>query len=143
MSTPNHQPDSEPSQSPESPHYTKDQVIAAFRGFIDRGLTNPDDLDPDDPEVIEANHILDAWNAQLQKDAQEAGTPEADLEYALNRSTIMVDAGFSDPEYLDEVANDWLGGNNLPEAEEKGFTELAAKIRAKIDEINKQVESQS
>lgn len=51
-------------------------------------------------------------------------------------SKLYVDAGFHDPDYLEEVADDWLGGNDLAEAEERGLDEVADKIRAKIAEIH-------
>ena len=77
----------------------------------------------------EAYRILDSWDADLQKLAYEKGTLEAQIEYKLDRDTVLVDAGFSDPDYLDEVANDFLGGNDLPDAQGAGLTELAAKIQ--------------
>jgi hypothetical protein len=126
--------------SPESAHYDRQRVIDTFRKFVERGATDPADLDLSDPEVIEANRIHDSWDTEQQKIAGEAGTLEAKLESSLSRSTVMVDAGFSDPDYLDEVANDWLGGNDLPDAEQAGLTEVTAKIQAKIDEINSRLE---
>jgi hypothetical protein len=117
-------------------HFSRVQAVDNFRKFVERGITNPDDLDLNDPEVIEANRILDIWDAEQRKLADDAGTLAARLEYNLSRSTILVDAGFSDPDYLDEVANDWLGGNDLADAQEAGLTEIAEMIQARIDEIN-------
>jgi hypothetical protein len=122
------------SSNPE--HFSRVQAVDNFRKFVERGITNPDDLDLNDPEVIEANRILDIWDAEQRKLADDAGTLAARLEYNLSRSTILVDAGFSDPDYLDEVANDWLGGNDLADAQEAGLTEIAELIQARIDEIN-------
>lgn len=130
-------------RNPEMPsvpeHSQRDQVISAFRKFVDQGIKSPDDLDLDNPEVIEANRILDNWNANRVEEAESSGTQEARLEYSLDRSTVLIDAGFSDEDYLDEVANDWLLQNDLPEAEAAGLSEIAAKIRARADEINKQI----
>jgi hypothetical protein len=116
--------------------FSRVQAVDNFRKFVERGITNPDDLDLNDPEVIEANRILDIWDAEQRKLADDAGTLAARLEYNLSRSTILVDAGFSDPDYLDEVANDWLGGNDLADAQEAGLTEIAELIQTRIDEIN-------
>jgi hypothetical protein len=116
--------------------FSRVQAVDNFRKFVERGITNPDDLDLNDPEVIEANRILDIWDAEQRKLADDAGTLAARLEYNLSRSTILVDAGFSDPDYLDEVANDWLGGNDLADAQEAGLTEIAEMIQTRIDEIN-------
>lgn len=121
-------------QSVDTPQYNKEQVIAAFQKFIDRGVTHPDDLPLDDPEVIDANRILENWAQQEQKKALEKGTTDARLQYELDRTTIMVDSGFSDPDYLDEVAADWLQ-QIATDAEREGSPEMVAKIDAKVAEI--------
>ncbi len=120
--------------SPEEPRFTRGRVVDAFRKFPAKGITNPDDLPPDDSEVISANGLLQVWDNQQKDEVKRLGTQEANLEYTLSRSTIYVDAGFSDPDYLDEVANDWLA-QDLQEAEDAGLTETTRKIQAKIDEI--------
>lgn len=129
---------SETSPFKEVPQVRKEQVTGAFKKFLDRGFTSPDELPLDDPEVMEANDILDVWTKQEQEKAEAKGTIEADLQFNLDRSTIFIDAGFSDPNYLDEVANDWLL-QNLQEAEEANLPEMVSKIQAKIDEINKTI----
>ncbi len=125
---------SEQAPPSEIPHYTREQVIEAFRKFPKRGLVNPDTLPVSDPEVIEANGILYVWTKQAQNEATRKGTIEANLEFAIDRSTIFVDAGFTDTDYLDEVANDWLA-QDLQEAEDAGLTEVVSRIQAKINEI--------
>lgn len=120
--------------SPEEPEYSREQVVDAFKKFPERGITNPDDLPLDDSDVISANALLQVWDNQQKAKVRKLGTPEADLEYTLERSIIYVDAGFSDPDYLDEVANDWLA-QDLQIAEDTGLTEIASRIQAKIDEI--------
>lgn len=125
---------SENISSPEEPHYTREQVVDAFRKFPARGIASPDVLPLNDTEVISANALLQVWDNQYKAEVKKLGTPEADLEYRLSRSTIYVDAGFSDPDYLDEVTHDWLA-QDLQEAIDAGLTELARKIQSKIDEI--------
>ena len=120
--------------SSEIPQYSREQVIESFKRFPQRGIQSPDDLSEADPEVVEANNILDVWTKQAQDEAKRKATPEANLEFTFDRSTIFVDAGFSDPDYLDEVANDWLA-QDLQEAEDAGLTEIASKIKSKIDQI--------
>lgn len=117
------------------PQITRDRVIEAFREFVDQGFVNPDDLPSDDQEVINANELLQVWANQRKAEAERAGTLEAYFEFNLERSTLFVEAGFHDPYYLDEVANDWLV-QDLEEARNKGLTEIAAKIQEKIAEIN-------
>jgi hypothetical protein len=121
--------------SPEKPYFNRDQVLAAFKKFVDRGIASPDDLPLDDPEVVSANAVLDSWGAEAQRRAEQNPASDANLEYSLSRSTVHVDAGFDDPDYLEEVANDWLA-NDLQEAEEAGLTAIAGRIKSKIDEIN-------
>ncbi|MDP4038422.1 MAG: hypothetical protein Q8P54_00415 [bacterium] len=126
---------SENEPTPENPHYNREQVIEVLKKFVEKGVSNPDDLPLSNPEVVEANRVLDSWNERTERLARENPTPGAALESQLSRSTVHVDAGFSDPEYLDEVANDWLA-QDLQTAEDQGLTETAAKIQAKRDEIN-------
>ena len=121
--------------NPEVPQYTREQVVEGFRKFVERGVTNPDDLASGDPEVDEAQAAYFAWNAQEKAKADRNPDPAAGLEYSLSASTLYLDAGFSDPDYVDEVANDWLD-QDLERAESEGLTEVAAKIQAKIDELN-------
>ena len=41
--------------TPESQEkISREQVISAYKKFVERGITSPDKLDLDDPEVIEA-----------------------------------------------------------------------------------------
>ncbi len=84
---------------------TKNKVIAAYRPFIEAGTTNPDDLDLDDPEVQKANQLYDQWQDQVKN---SANGPEAKIRADLEITMFYVDAGFTDPDYLEEVANDFL-----------------------------------
>lgn len=120
----------------ENPLHQREQVVQAFQKFTDKGITRPDDLPLDDPEVIQANKLLDEWTNQQQILAKEKGTPEAELEFSLDRTTIYVDAGFKDPDYLDEVTNDWLD-QDLEAAQEAGLIEIVGKIQDKINDIER------
>jgi hypothetical protein len=115
---------------------SREEVVEMLRKFPQRGITNPDDLDRTDPEVIKAERILDVWRNQGQQRAKESSVPGANLKWSLASTTIYVDAGFHDPIHLEEVDDDWLGGNDLADAEELGLDEIAAEIRAKIAEID-------
>lgn len=121
-------------ESSEIPHFTRERVVDAFKKFPERGIVNPDDLPLDDPEVISANALLNVWDNQQKAEVKRISTPEAEHEYNLSIATIYVDAGFSDADYLEEVANDWLQ-QDLQAAEDAGLGEIAAKIQAKIDGI--------
>ena len=126
--------------TPEASQYNREQVIEAFREFSSGGIAHPDDLDMSDPQVAEAYKILDTWTAQEQNLAKKKGSAEAELEFDLSRSTIFVDAGFSDKDYLDEVANDWLV-QYLDIAETAGLAQIAKKIQTKMDEIDAKFKS--
>lgn len=125
---------SESDHSPEAPQYSREEALAAFESFVRQGITSPDDLPLEDPQVVAAGRILDSWSDRAEREALQSRSPSAMFEFELSRSTFYIDAGFSDPDYLLEVAEDWLV-QNLDEAEEKGLTDVAAKIQAKIDEI--------
>ena len=119
----------------ENAQVNREQVLAAFKKFVDAGIVSPDDLSLNDPDVVSANAVLDLWAEAAQQQAEQDPAPDAALAYVLSRSTVHVDAGFSDPDYLDEVANDWLD-QDLQTAEKAGLPAVAAHIKAKIDEIN-------
>lgn len=93
--------------SPESREKIKrEQVVDAYKKFVNRGITNPDDLNLSDPEVQEANKLFDKW--RTEEDAGSAGNEELEHRTNLSKTMLYVDAGFTDPAYLDEVLNDWL-----------------------------------
>lgn len=84
----------------------RERTVDSYRKFIDRGITSPDDLDLDDPEVKEANKLFDKW--QKEVDLQAGENEEKKLRANIDKTVFYVDAGFTDPDYLDEVLNDWL-----------------------------------
>ena len=85
---------------------TRGKVIDAYKELVARGITNPDDLDLQDPEVKRAHELFDKW--QAQEDARSEGNMELRRQANLSKTMLYVDAGFTDPEYLDEVLHDWL-----------------------------------
>lgn len=116
---------------------SREQVIQAFSELSGDGQKDPADLDLDNPEVKEANELFYEWFEQ-----QTAQLPDGDLEgylhFEARTTTLFVEAGFHDPDYLDEVANDWLI-QTLERAEEAGLTSLVKEIEAKITGINTMV----
>ncbi|NTW15468.1 MAG: hypothetical protein HGA38_03790 [Candidatus Moranbacteria bacterium] len=93
--------------SPESKKYiTKEDVINIYRKFVDRGIKDPVYLDSKDPEVQEAHELFYKYLDQL--DALAQGDEEAELRNNVFKTLLYVDAGFDDPEYLEEVLYDWL-----------------------------------
>ena len=77
---------------------SKEQVIEIYKKFVERGITSPDVLDLDDSEVIEANSLFDRW--QSQEDPN-------DERFNFEKTKLYIDAGFTDPNYLEDVLG-WL-----------------------------------
>jgi len=84
--------------SPLSPEKnSKEEVLAAYHKFVERGIKSPDELDSSDPEVAEANALFYKWQKEIGDD------PRANFE----KNKFYVDAGFTDPSYLSDVLS-WL-----------------------------------
>lgn len=114
---------------------TKEAVIAAYRPFIEAGVTNPDDLDLDDEKVKVAHQLFDQWQTQVKAQASEGeGKIRADLTITM----LYVDAGFTDREYLEEVLNDQLRqdlADTHPGAEDPERTETRRQIGQALQKI--------
>lgn len=122
----------EASETSQKPHIGREEVESAFRPFLESGITNPDVVGTL-PNGDKVNQMHTEWVSQ-EMDGLVEGSPERLLK-DLEVSTLFTDMGFNDTEYVDEVANDWLL-NTLDEAEAKGYSAVAEKIRAKIDELH-------
>ena len=93
--------------SPESKkEITREEVINTYKKFVEQGIKSPDDLDLENPEVKEANELFDKW--RTQEDTRAEGNEELSHRINLSKTMLYVDAGFTDPGYLDEVLKDWL-----------------------------------
>ncbi|MDP3697788.1 MAG: hypothetical protein Q8R55_07315 [Candidatus Taylorbacteria bacterium] len=84
-----------PSFDNKEPSITKEKVLDIFRSLHDKGTKDPEDYN--NPEVNEAQDMLTAWAGQESK-AVENGTMEERLRMSLSHATLLVDAGFVDPE---------------------------------------------
>ena len=92
--------------TPESQEkISREQVISAYKKFVERGITSPDKLDLDDPEVIEANKLSDKWMAQ--EDSASEKDDDTAMRSNFQKTMLYVDAGFTDSVYLDDVLG-WL-----------------------------------
>lgn len=119
----------------EAAPVSREQALAAYKKFIERGIKSPDDLDLSDPEVEAANALVERWSDQ--GDFQISGENRAAAhEHNLAKTAFYVDAGFTDPEYLRDVL-EWLGSDlqDVDETSDAPLPEVAAKIRAKMAEI--------
>jgi len=115
---------------------TREKVIDAYKKFIERGITNPDDLDLEDPEVKEANELFYKW--QEQEDTRAEGNEELMHRANLAKTMIYVDAGFTDPAYLDEVLRDWLV-QDAQNAEKQDNNPERVETRRQIAEAMKKI----
>lgn len=98
------------------------------------GIKHPDQLPLDDPIVKEIHVPYYSWIQVQKSKAERIGTPEAHLEMSLKVTPFLVEAGFTDPAYVEEVANDFLE-QDLAQAEELGLSDLADRIRTKREEL--------
>jgi hypothetical protein len=122
-------------KEPIGPQYTREELVEAYKGLREKfSVESPDDLDLSDPEVAQVSNMMDEWAAQVMKEAAGSGVIEDDIKASLNITTLMIDAGFSDPDYLEEVTDDFLA-QDLQRAQDAGLTDLAGEIQRKIDEI--------
>jgi hypothetical protein len=120
--------------------YTRDQIVEMYRILVAKGYSSPDGMTQDDPDVVEADKAHVAWVEQNEALARASQVPGAIIEHSFSATTVCVDAGFDDPGFLEDTANDFLA-EDLAAAEEAGLSELAARIQAKIDEINGRLEA--
>lgn len=98
------------------------------------GTTHPDELPIDDP-VVKAIYVpYHSWIRVQTTKAERIGTTEAHLEMSLKVTPFLVESGFIHPDYVEEVANDFLA-QDLAQAEELELTDLADRIRAKREEL--------
>ena len=112
---------------------SREQVIEAFKPIVELGINHPDNIPVYFPVAKAANKKLDAWIKQELNFVKQKGTQDGYLEYSLSASTIMVDAGFNDPGYIDNVVESLE--TDLESANRAGLAIVAQKIQAKIDAI--------
>jgi hypothetical protein len=128
---------------PESLEVTKEQVIEAYRKFVEAGVKSPFSLDDNDPDVKVANDLFHKWVEQ--GDAKVEGDRVASYEFNFEKTTFYVDAGFTDKndlsdtmEYLDLDLEDV---ENYENADDPRVVELRQKMEARIKTLQKQLET--
>ncbi len=120
---------------PESVEVSKQEVIDAYKKFIDQGIVSPDDLDLSDPEVIEADNLYRRWVEQRQR--MSKGNKQAEHEFNFEQTAFYFDAGFRDPNYLNEVLS-WLfldSDDIGKDANDPTITNLRGRYAKKMIEI--------
>ncbi|MEK7669212.1 MAG: hypothetical protein AAB350_01285 [Patescibacteria group bacterium] len=120
--------------TPEVP-VTREIALGVARKFSERGITSPDNLDLNDPEVKEANRLFNEW--RMAEEARVKGDIEAEHKLNLELTMFYVDAGFTDPNYLGDVL-DFLSQdsqNASKDSENEQKTQLRSDIYKAIIKI--------
>lgn len=113
----------------EQQKVTREQVLESYRKFVERGITSPDSLDLNDPEVVEANNLFHKFVAQENMN---------DEKINFEMTKLYVDAGFTDPNYLEDVLS-WLR-QDADNAEKDTDNPAQTQLRQDIaEEIKKYV----
>lgn len=112
---------------------TRDELIAAFQPYIKQGVQNPFDIFDRDDESRRVSNLDTAYH-EAQAEIRKSLSPAEQIRVDVAESTVFFDAGFTDIDLLDEIANDWLV-NTLGDADDLQQPELVAEVKAKINEI--------
>ncbi len=106
----------------------KAQVIEAYKKLIEKGITNPYDYKETDTDAKIANDLCTKYFEQLDQSAEVDPT----LKHRVNfeKTFFYLDAGFTDPDYVEEVLVEWVP-EDLAEAEESDPA-LAQEMKEKI-----------
>lgn len=104
---------------------TKEAALFGYKKFVDAGATNPADVPTDAPE----HELFYEWQKQL--DARAGDDEEKQKQASIEKTMFYIDAGFNDPDYLDEVLNDWLA-QDAEEAEKDSDNPARQETRRQI-----------
>jgi hypothetical protein len=116
---------------------TREETIAALKTLVDKGVTNPFDVLYNEGADEETKKVKETYDAWLQREKPEIEVEESVKEQILE-STLLYDAGFTDPDLLDEIAHDWLL-NAVSIADYAHRRDLAEVVYAKINEIEEKL----
>ncbi len=110
-----------------------------FRELVEKGVKNPFDVlySEKDDEAKRVTALYDSW---IRREHAEA-TLDEEVREALLDNTVMYEAGFTDPDLLDEIAGDWLM-NTLSAANDAHRRDLAQLVQSKINEIQRTIQEQ-
>lgn len=137
------QPPQNPSRVLENPKINRQEIVNLFaRLRLEKGVRHPDDPGfNEDPEVKMANSMFFAWVEQEDAKTGKIGTRKAYFESLLSKDLFYVDAGFDDPDYLDEVASEFLASDldNAEGVTDEDLSETINKFREKIAEIRSKI----
>ena len=95
-------------------------------------LDNPDRF----RDRLRCNELFDKWREQ--EDESVEGNEESEHRINLSKTMLYVDAGFTDPVYLDEVLKDWLA-QDAQNAEKQSDNPERVETRRQITEAVKRI----
>lgn len=119
---------------------SREEALAVYKKFVDRGIESPDKLDLKDPEVKLANKLYETWvkqeAARVKKIKPAAARKAAEKGLNYLKTNFYFDAGFRALSYLPAV-REWnaLDEDDL-EGEHPDIEKLRADTLARIQEIN-------
>ena len=99
---------------------TREKVIAAYRQFIELGISSPFDLDLEDHKVQKAQQVFDTWRSK--ENSLVSWDIEGEKRVNLSTTMLYVDAGFTRPAYLQDVLL-WLTQDAANAGQEYGNNE--------------------
>ncbi len=117
----------------ETPKITRQEVVDALRKGKASGEPSP--YADGTPEAAAAQDLLDKWYKQVEEDSKAVGTEVAKIAGVVEMNTILIEAGYNDPEMLGQ-AIEWLY-NDLWQAQDLGpeGEDLYIQIADKIMEL--------
>lgn len=124
------------------PTVSRELVIESFRFMVEEGYSRPSDIPSydviTDPRFLIADDLLFEWIKREEAIARSIGTSRVWLLYILEKSTILIDAGFNDRSYMNRTANEFLAGEQW-KAFSLGLFDVAELFQIKISELNRQL----
>jgi hypothetical protein len=117
---------------------TREQLIAAYKPFVERGVQNPFAIFDQDDETKRLSSLDTAYHV-AQAEKSKTLSPEERIKAEIAGTTVFVDAGFTDIDLLDEIARDWLV-NVLSDADALGDQALVSEVKDKIKEVELRIQ---
>jgi hypothetical protein len=114
---------------------SRDEALDAYKKLVRRGITTPDDLDLNEPDVVHANWLFGKWLEQEDKKAE--GDIDAEQRTNFDKTMFYVDAGFTGVAYLEEVLG-WLAEDGMS-VDKLPYDGTKTKLRKDIAEAIKKI----
>jgi hypothetical protein len=122
-------------------NFSREQIINILKNARERtSIRNPDDLDVNDS----AQQLHSQWCAQENPYLTTFPQKAAAYKWDLDRTMAYFDAGFDDPDYLQELAYDQLD-QDLENAErdknEEGMESVIDSIKEAVNRVVEKIQA--